>query len=252
MACEVFATRWTPIILRELFAGGHRFNEIHRAIPLISRTLLVKRLRDLEAAGVVTETPSAAGNGREYRLTEAGEEFRGVLAGLATWGQRWTDRARPENLNAGVFMWILRRRIANDRLPTRRVVAKFNFTGIPASHRGNRRFWLILERSAVDICVRDPGFEIDLYLDADLAAMVKVHLGDLAFTEALRTKQIRMSGMPDLIRQFPSWLLLSSYAKVPRPGPGSRPGDRRSHEREPERIAVVEEGFQGETRGQTL
>jgi len=217
MACEVFAARWTPIILRELFAGSHRFNEIHRAIPLISRTLLGKRLRELEAAGVIAGVPGAKGNGREYRLTEAGAEFHGVLAGLATWGQRWTDRARPENLNPGVFMWILRRRIATDRLPARRVVVKFNFTGIPASYRGNRKFWLILERSAVDICVRDPGFEVDLYLDAELGAMVKVHLGDLAFAEALRTKQINMSGMPALVRQFPSWLLLSAYAKVPRP-----------------------------------
>ena len=217
MACQVFTARWTPLILRELFAGSHRFNEIHRAIPLISRPLLVKRLRELEAAGVIVDTSSATGNGREYHLTEAGEEFRDVLAGLATWGQRWTERARPENLNPGVFMWILRRRIATDRLPAHRVVVKFNFTGIPASYRGNRKFWLILERSAVDICVRDPGFEVDLYLDADLTAMVKVHLGDLAFGEALRTKQIRMSGMPGLIRQFPSWLLLSAYAKVPRP-----------------------------------
>jgi DNA-binding HxlR family transcriptional regulator len=227
MACEVFAARWTPIILRELFAGSHRFNEIHRAIPLISRTLLVTRLRELEAAGVIAEAPSASGNGREYRLTEAGEEFRDVLAGLATWGQRWTDRARPENLNAGVFMWILRRRIAADRLPARRVVVYFNFTGIPASYRGNRKFWLILERSAIDVCVRDPGFEVDLFLDADLATMVKVHLGDLAFAEALRARQIRMRGMPGVIRQFPSWLLLSAYAKVPRPETGVRPSAAR-------------------------
>jgi DNA-binding HxlR family transcriptional regulator len=217
MACEVFTARWTPIILRELHAGSHRFNEIHRAIPRISRPLLAKRLRELEAARVIASAPDAARNGREYRLTEAGEEFAEVLAALATWGQRWTERARPENLHAGVFMWILRRRIATDRLPARRVVAYFSFTGMPASYRGNRKFWLILERSGVDICVRDPGFEVDLYVDADLGAMVKVHLGDLAFAEALRTKQIRLSGMPALIRQFPSWLLLSAYAKVPRP-----------------------------------
>jgi DNA-binding HxlR family transcriptional regulator len=217
MACEVFAARWTPIILRELFAGSHRFNEIHRAIPLISRTLLVKRLRDLEVAGVVAGTQGAAGKGREYRLTEAGEEFRDVLAGLATWGQRWTDRARPENLNAGVFMWILRRRIATERLPERQVVAKFAFTGIPASYRGNRKFWLILDRAGIEICVRDPGYEVDIYVDADLGAMVKVHLGDLAFADALRRKLVQLRGVPGLVRQFPSWLLLSAYAQVPRP-----------------------------------
>ena len=47
--------------------------------------------------------------------------------------------------------------------------------------------------------------------------MTKVWLGDLAFAEAVRQKKIRMSGMPGTIRQFPSWLPLSPYAKVPRP-----------------------------------
>ena len=218
VACEVFAERWTPIILRELLAGSHRFNEIHRFIPLISRTLLAKRLRELERAGVVASAPAAKGPGRDYRLTESGEEFRHLIEGLGTWGQRWTNRVTPENLNAGILIWNIRRRIATDRLPARRVIANFNFTGVPASYRGLRKFWLVLERSGVDVCVKDPGFEVDLYLDADLAAMTRVWLGDLAFAEAVRMKKIRLSGMPATIRQFPSWLPLSPYAKVPRPG----------------------------------
>jgi DNA-binding HxlR family transcriptional regulator len=214
---EVFAERWTPIILRELFAGSHRFNEIHRHMPLISRALLAKRLRELEAAGVITSAPGVKGPGREYRPTESGEEFRDLIKALGTWGQRWTTRVQPENLDAGVLIWNIRRRIATDRLPARRVVANFSFTGIPAGYRGIRKFWLLLERSGVDVCVKDPGFEVDLYLDADLATMTKVWLGDLAFAEAVRMKKIRMSGMPGTIRQFPSWLPLSPYAKVPRP-----------------------------------
>ncbi len=64
MACETFAERWTPLILRELLAGGRRFNEIRQGMPLISRTLLGKRLRELEAAGVVQSRRSpAAGDG---------------------------------------------------------------------------------------------------------------------------------------------------------------------------------------------
>ncbi|MFN0316246.1 MAG: winged helix-turn-helix transcriptional regulator [Burkholderiales bacterium] len=212
VACEVFAERWTPIILRELLAGSHRFNEIHRCIPLISRALLVKRLRTLEAAGVITKM-----HGSEYHLTESGEEFRSVIVGLGTWGQRWTLRVQPENLDAGLLMWSIRRRIAKDRLPARRVVVNFNFSGVPARYRGARKFWLLLERSGVDVCVRDPGFEVDIWLDADLTTMAKVYLGDLAFSEGLREKKIRMRGMPSLIRQFPAWLLNSPYAKVPRP-----------------------------------
>jgi DNA-binding HxlR family transcriptional regulator len=221
MACEVFAARWTPIILRELFAGSRRFNEIHRGLPLISRALLVKRLRALKAAGVIT---NAAGG--EYRLTASGEEFSNVIVALGTWGQRWTLRVQPQNLDAGLLMWSIRRRIARDRLPARRVVAHFDFTGAPATYRGARKFWLVLERSGVDVCVRDPGFEVEIWLEADLAAMVKVYLGDLAFAEALRMKKIRLSGMPALVRQFPTWLLNSPYSKVVRPqaGEATSPG----------------------------
>ena len=90
VACEVFAERWTPLILRELFAGAHRFNDIRRGVPLISRTLLAQRLRELEDAGVVESRPLPAGRGRDYRVTRAGEEFRDVVERLGEWGQRWS------------------------------------------------------------------------------------------------------------------------------------------------------------------
>jgi len=61
MACETFAERWTPLILRELLNGGRRFNEIRMGLPLISRTLLGQRLRELEAAGVIQSRPLPSG-----------------------------------------------------------------------------------------------------------------------------------------------------------------------------------------------
>jgi DNA-binding HxlR family transcriptional regulator len=47
-ASEIFAARWTPLVLRELMAGMHTFNDIRRDLPLISRAVLVRRLRELE------------------------------------------------------------------------------------------------------------------------------------------------------------------------------------------------------------
>jgi DNA-binding HxlR family transcriptional regulator len=219
-ACEIFAKRWTPIILRELFAGSHRFNEIHRCIPLISRALLARRLRELEAAGIIESKPGVSGRGgpgREYHLTSAGTEFRAALDALGTWGQRWAIRVQPQNLDAGLLMWNIRRRIAKDRLPEHRVVMSFVYNGLPATYRGARQFWLILERSAVDVCLSDPGYEVDLCLDADIASMVKVWLGDQTFGDVLREKTVHLSGDAKLAKQFPSWLLLSPFAAVPRP-----------------------------------
>lgn len=65
---EVFGDRWTPLILRELLAGAEGFNQLHRGLAGISRSLLVDRLRALEQAGVVNHTPGArAGRRRATR-----------------------------------------------------------------------------------------------------------------------------------------------------------------------------------------
>ncbi len=53
MAAEVICTRWTPLILRELIAGSTRFNDLRKGVPRMSPTLLSKRLKELEEAGVV-------------------------------------------------------------------------------------------------------------------------------------------------------------------------------------------------------
>jgi DNA-binding HxlR family transcriptional regulator len=221
VASEVFAERWTPIILREiLFGGSQLFNEIHRGVPLISRPLLARRLRDLESAGVITIEPLSKGRGHRYRMTEAGKEFRSVIEGLGAWGQRWTARVDRKNLDPGLLLWTMRRGIAVDSLPARRVIVRFNFSGVPASYQGFRMFWLLLERPQVDLCVDDPGFEVDLYVEADLVAMTKVWLGDIAFEDVQRSGEVRVVGPRPLAKAFPSWLKLSHFAGVPRPRPG--------------------------------
>jgi DNA-binding HxlR family transcriptional regulator len=217
VACEVFGERWTPMILRELLAGSHRFNQIQRGIPLISRPLLAQRLRDLEIAGVIISSPASAGRGREYRLTDAGMEFRAVIEALGVWGQRWTVRVNPHNLDAGVLMWNIRRRILVERLPAQRVIVRFDYRGIPSGHRSPTAYWLELEPPHVELCVSDPGFEVDLYVDADLAAMVKVWLGDVSLASVLRSKEVRLTGPRSLVATFHSWFPLSAYAAVPRP-----------------------------------
>ena len=113
-------------------------------------------------------------------------------------------------------MWNMRRRIALDALPPRRVVAQFDFRGVPAEHRGYRVFWLVLTKADVDLCVKDPGFEVDLYVDARIDAMVRVWLGDTTWRAALRDDSVRITGTRELVKAFPSWLLLSHYAGVPR------------------------------------
>ena len=82
VASEVFAQRWTPLIIRELCSGRSHFNEIHRGIPLISRTLLAERLRWLEDAGVIASSAVQPGRVRDRARGLPAPARRGV-------GARW-------------------------------------------------------------------------------------------------------------------------------------------------------------------
>ena len=211
VASEIFAERWTPLVLRELILGSSRFNDIHRGVPRMSRALLARRLRDLESAGVVKR-----GGEGDYRLTPCGQEFQEIVVGLGRWGQRWTSRVERDKLDSVLLMWDMRRRIAEDRLPEERVTVQFDYRGVPPRQR--RAFWLVLQRDDVDVCTKDPGFEVQLFIDAELAAFTRVWLGDLTFAQAQLNGSIRLAGERRWARAFPSWLLLSSLADVPRQG----------------------------------
>jgi|KBSSwiStaDraftv2_1062776.scaffolds.fasta_scaffold84688_1 DNA-binding HxlR family transcriptional regulator len=213
VASEIFAERWTPLILRELFSGSRRFSEIRSGMPLISRTLLTQRLRELEDAGVIESVPLQAARGREYRLTAAGEEFREVVERLGAWGQRHAPKQfAPENLDPALLLWAMHRRIDVSRLPKPRVVARFEFRGVPARCLPVRTAWLVLEKSGADVCMRDPGFEVDLVLRADIGTLARVHTGHVSFSEGVRAGQLSLEGARPLVQEFPRWLRPSHFA----------------------------------------
>ena len=193
-------------------------DHLQKGVPLMSRTLLAHRLRELEEAGVVASVPKARGRGREYSLTAAGEEMRPVIDRLGEWGQRWARRqVRPEDLDAALLMWDIHRRINQRRLPLRRVVVRFDFRGLPRFQVGRKTFWLVLSRQETDVCLRDPGFPVDLVVSADLEALTRVWMGDLSLAQAMRHGLVSVEGPRYLVRAFPGWLALSAFASVERP-----------------------------------
>jgi len=218
VASEIFAERWTPLILREMFAGSRRFNQIRQGMPLISRTLLARRLRELEDAGVVQSQPLTGSRGREYRLTRAGEALQEVVDRLGAWGQHFAaTQFAPDNLDVGLLMFNIRRRVDVSRLPQPRVVVQFEFRGVPPRCRGMRTCWLVLQRKDVDICIKDPGFPVDLVVHADMATLARVWAGHLTFAQGTRSGGLRIEGSRALVQAFPDWLLLSHYARVLQP-----------------------------------
>jgi DNA-binding HxlR family transcriptional regulator len=211
-ASEILADRWTPLILRELLAGSHRFNDIERGLPGISRSLLSSRLRDLEDAGVVERLPDARAKVRAYHLSRAGRELKEVVEALGSWGVRWAfGEPVPAELDAGLLSWKIHQRINCELLPERRTVVEFDFTG----PRG-RRVWLLLEPREVSVCVTPPGFESDLVVRADLAFFYRVWLGQVEYDTAIRCGALVVEGMPALARQLPRWFMWSPMARFVR------------------------------------
>jgi DNA-binding HxlR family transcriptional regulator len=208
---EVFAERWTPLILRELLQGSHRFNELRLGLPLISQSLLAQRLRSLEREGVIERRPVGR-RGWEYYLTPAGEEFAPLVELLGAWGYRWAiDRLSPEDFDPGVLVWSMHRHIHLDSLPAERVVVQFEF-------RNERQgiWWLILQRPQVEFCPRDPGFENDLLVLADTRTLAQVYLGQLELREAMSRGLVEVEGPRHLVRAFPSWIGMSGFVRYGR------------------------------------
>ena len=211
-ASEILADRWTPLIVRELIAGSHRFNQIERGLPGISRSLLASRLRDLESAGVVERTCPPRAHIAEYRLTEAGRELKVVIEALGAWGVRWAfGDPSPEELDAGLLVWKIHQRINRDLLPESRTVVEFDFSG----PRG-RRVWLLLEPREVSVCVTPPGFDADLIVRSDLGFFYRVWLGQVDYESALRCGAVVVDGAPSLAKAFPGWLMWSAMARFVR------------------------------------
>lgn len=208
-ACEVFTERWTPLIVREMFAGSQRFSDIHRGVPLMSRSLLSKRLQELERAGIVERIVGDKGRVL-YRLTPAGQELGPIVMQLGAWGKRWIRSELSEReLDAGLLMWDMRRRIDHQKLPDRRVVVHFLYHD---AAKNRRSWWLILDNNEADLCVVDPGLVPDLHVSTQVGTMMDIWMGDLSFGQALQTGDLEITGPSKLRSRLPSWLQLNFFA----------------------------------------
>lgn len=210
MAAEIVCTRWTPLILRELVSGSTRFSDLHRGLPRISPTLLSKRLKQLEEAGVVRRSVSPDHETIEYRLTPAGEELKTVVFDLGVWGQRWIEtRSSLKNLDPSLLMWDMRRNLDPRPIPARRYVIQIVYSELTP---GRRNWWLIVDGNATDLCSIDPGFDIDLYISTDLHTMTAIWMGLSTVEAELRSGRLHLTGDDRVKSTMQQWLGLSPFA----------------------------------------
>lgn len=214
MAAEVVCSRWTALILRELLCGSTRFNDLRRGVPRMSPTLLSKRLKELEQAGVIATRATGQAGIVEYVLTPSGEDLREVVMTLGTWGQRWVEsKVSLKNLDPSLLMWDMRRWLKLTPTPDRRQVIQFEYPELPSARRN---FWLVVEEGGVDLCSVDPGHEVDLYVQCSLRTMTAIWMGLASVQAELDAGRLELSGDAALGRSMQHWLGLSPFAKETR------------------------------------
>ena len=215
LAAEILAERWTPLVVRELLCGSVRFNDLQRGVPRMSSALLARRLKELQFAGIV-ERRRGAGGSFEYHLTPAGRELFPVVEKMGLWAQRWLrhDLVDTANLDSDLLMWDIRRNVLASSPPREpRYVAEFRLSGVPISRR---RYWLVFERGTLDLCYRNPGFEVDVLVEASLRALTEVWLGHVPVERAIRDGRLRLDGSRADIAGFRKWFRLSMFAAAGR------------------------------------
>jgi DNA-binding HxlR family transcriptional regulator len=216
-ATEIVGERWTMLILRELLLGTTRFSDFQRGLSRISPTLLTKRLKMLEARGLVVRKRPSGQQSYEYHLTACGRELEPLVEHLAVWGMRWArGRMSDDELDVEFLMWDLQRRLQTGQLPDGETVLCFIFEELEKF----KTWWLVAGEGEVDLCTENPGKEVDLYVTTSVRTLVDVWDGDLDLAKAIRDGRVRVHGNVHLARTMPGWLGISPFAGVRRVGEG--------------------------------
>ncbi len=212
-ASEVLGERWTNLVIRELGAGCETFNDLRKGVPLMSPSLLSKRLKSLEKAGIL-ERQEQKGHVR-YQLTKAGEELTPIIFQLGTWGHRWArSDLSQDDLDPSLLVWDIHRTLDADFFKGERTVIKIEFIDYLSMYR---YWWLVIKDGDVDVCLKDQGYEVDLTISCDLKTLTAVWMGDSTIMRAMREKLVAVTGSAYLKKTIATWLGANYYADV-KPG----------------------------------
>ena len=200
---DVLGDRWTPLVIREMSVGSTRFNEIHRGIPRISRTLLSQRLRTMERHRLIRREPDGVG----YALTDSGEALVPIVWSVGQWAARflYTDPTELET-DGQSLLWRLHQRADEANLPKTSTMVHVILTGV-----GGAEAWLDIDRDGMTVCKDDQGKDTDLVVEGDTSQMYKWLAGIVPFRTLVSEGHVRLIGPSRLARAFPTWFVPSPF-----------------------------------------
>lgn len=198
---DVLGDRWTPLVIREMSVGAAGFNEIHRGIPRISRTLLSQRLQTMSRHGLVHREPGAPGRSVRYTLTDSGQALVPIVWSIGQWAARWlyTDPTEHD-CDGESLLWRMHQRADEATLPKARTVVHVILTGV-----GGTEGWLDIDQDGMTVCKDDQGKDVDLVVQGDTGQLYRWLAGIASFRELIGSGHVRLIGPSRLARAFPTW-----------------------------------------------
>ncbi len=212
MAASLLEPRWTMLLLCEMWSGSTRFNEIQRGVPGMSPGLLSKRLKEMEANGLVIRHGDRSGHA-EYLTTPLADELEPLIRGLGEWAHRNIDcEVSLQNLDARLLMWKIRGKIDRLQLPKPKCVIQFILNDAPNE---TANYWLVAKPGEeTDLCYTDPKFDVDLFVVCELRSLTSAWMGHSTFETEIDAGRISLTGHDLMERTLTKWLIRSSFAEV--------------------------------------
>lgn len=166
----------------------------------------------MEVNGLVTRSINERTGEITYQTTRLADELMPIVKELGLWAHRNIDReVTLEKLDARLLMWNMRRKVDQTALPKRRrCVIEFSYPELP---REERRYWLVSKPGEpVDLCLIDPGHDVDLFITAELKAMTAAWMGLSGLRSEIERGAISLVGDRDIASRIEDWMVRSSFA----------------------------------------
>lgn len=192
--------------------GSTRFNQLQRGLSLISPTILSKRLDTLCDYGLVVKKKIPGQRGFEYFPTGSCQELLPIILSLGNWGMRWArNNLTEKDYDVELLMLYLKRSIVPSQLIGRETVIRFKFTDIESYPD----WWIVVDGNNIDLCVNDPGKEINVYITTTVKTMVDIWIGDSSYRQSIKSGLLTVIGDNFLTRDITSWLRNSNFKDLP-------------------------------------
>lgn len=208
-AMELLGEKWTILIVREILCGFTRFNELQRGLGQISPTVLTKRLNSMVAEGLLFKKHIPGQKGYEYFPTQACDELLSVIEQVGIWGMRWARyQLSEDDFDLQLLMLHMEQSIQPQNLLGNETIIRFNFSDIS----DYPSWWLVVTGDETDVCIHDPGKEVDVYFNVSVRVMCELWMGDISYKKAIAEDKLNLVGPKALISHVEHWLQPNKFA----------------------------------------